>query len=81
MGDYVAAIEAAEKAKPLLWASQCHIQTVDHYYYGALTTGVVHESASPKGQVEGLEAIKQCREQLRKWAENWPETFLDKNRD
>jgi PAS domain S-box-containing protein len=77
-GEYDGAIAAAEKAKPLLWASECHIQTVDYYYYRALTIAAIHEAASPEAQAEGLEAIRQCMEQLREWAESCRETFFDK---
>jgi len=77
-GDYDAAIRAAQKAKALLWSSETFIQSVNYYYYSALTIAALHETAEPERQVEGLEVLKQSLEQLREWAESCPETFLDK---
>jgi PAS domain S-box-containing protein len=77
-GDYDAARAAARKAKRLLWSSETFIQSVNYYYYSALTIAALHERAEPERQAEGLEVLKQSLEQLREWAESCPETFLDK---
>jgi PAS domain S-box-containing protein len=77
-GQYEAAIVAAEKAKPLLWASQCHIQTVDYHYYGALAVAAINQTAEPERQAKRLETLKQHLEPLAEWAKSCPETFLDK---
>jgi len=77
-GDYDAAIRAAQKAKALLWSSETFLQSVNYYYYSALTIAALHETAEPERQAEGLEVLKQSLEQLREWAESCPETFLDK---
>jgi PAS domain S-box-containing protein len=77
-GDYDAASAAARKAKGLLWSSETFIQSVNYYYYNALTIAALHETAGPERQGEGLEVLKQSLEQLREWAESCPETFLDK---
>src|SRR5260221_13146069 len=49
MGDYQGAIEAALKAKPLLWTSEWHIQLVDYCFYGALAILAVQESTAREG--------------------------------
>ena len=77
-GEYEAAIEAAEKATPLLWAAQCHIQSVDYYYYCALAIAAVHETAGAEKQITGFASIRQYLERLTELAESCPETFLDK---
>ena len=49
-GDYAEAIAAAEKAKPLLWASAVWIQLLDYFYYSALTVAALYENASADEQ-------------------------------
>jgi len=77
-GQFEQAIAAAEKAKPLLWACQCHIQTVDYYYYSALAIAAVHQAAEPEMLAARLETLKEYLEPLAEWAKSCPETFLDK---
>src|SRR5258708_9332416 len=78
MGDYQGAIEAAQKAKPLLWTSEWHIQLVDYCFYSALAILTVHETTAPKRKAKRLPDLKKNLERLREWAENCPANFLDK---
>jgi PAS domain S-box-containing protein len=78
-GRYADALAAADKAKPLLWASAAQIQLLDYYYYTALTVAALYEEASEDEQTGARELLTAHREQLREWAENYPPTFADKH--
>jgi PAS domain S-box-containing protein len=78
-GDYAEAIAAAEKAKPLLWASAVWIQLLDYFYYGALTVAAVFQNATADEQTAWRELLTAHLEQLREWAESYPPTFGDKH--
>ncbi len=78
-GDYVEALAAADKAKPLLSAAAGQIQLLDYCYYAALTVAALYERASADEQSGWREILAAHREQLREWAENYPPTFGDKH--
>ena len=78
-GDYAEAIAAAEKAKPLLWASAVWIQLLDYFYYSALTVAALYENATADEQTAWRELLTAHQEQLREWAESYPPTFGDKH--
>ena len=77
-GDYAEALAAADKAKPLLWAVAAQIQSLDYFYYAALTVAALHEEASDDEQTGWRDLLTAHREQLREWADNYPPTFGDK---
>ena len=76
--DYDAALAAAEKAKELHWSSEAFFQSLDYYYYTALTLAAAYDTASPDRQLKWLEALRRHLNQLSQWAENCPSTFFDK---
>ena len=78
-GDYADALAAADKAKPLLWASAGQIQLLDYFYYAALTVAALQEKAADEEQNRRREVLTAHREQLREWAETYPPTFGDKH--
>jgi PAS domain S-box-containing protein len=78
-GDYAEAIAAAEKAKPLLWASAVWIQLLDYFYYSALTVAALYENATADEQTRWRELLTAHQEQLREWTESYPPTFGDKH--
>jgi PAS domain S-box-containing protein len=78
-GDYVAALAAADKAKPLLSKAAAQIQLLDYFYYTALTVAALYEGTSKDEQNWWRELLTAHREQLREWAENYPPTFADKH--
>ncbi len=78
-GDYAEALAAADKAKALLWASTGCIESLDYFYYAAVTVAACYENASTDEQQGWLELLTAHREQLREWAENYPPTFADKH--
>jgi PAS domain S-box-containing protein len=77
-GDYAVAIAAVGRAKVLLWASECHIQLLDYFYYGALASAALYHQVSPDDKKELLELLTEHLAQLKEWAENCPSTFQDK---
>ncbi len=79
LGDYEAAIAAAQKAKRLLWAATGCIQLLDYYYYTALAIAAVIKTAPADRQREWRETLTAHMKQLRDWAENCAPTFLDKH--
>jgi PAS domain S-box-containing protein len=78
-GDYPEALAAADKAKPLLWASAVMIQLLDYFYYSALTVAALYEKASAEEQIGWHDLLTAHREQLGEWAKNYPPTFADKH--
>src|SRR5580658_7568501 len=78
-GDYAEALEAAGKAKPLLQALAGQIAALDYFFYTALTVSALYETASADDQQAWRELLREHREQLREWAENYPPTFAHRH--
>jgi PAS domain S-box-containing protein len=78
-GRYAEAFAAADKAKPLLWASAAQIQLLDYFYYTALTVATLYENASADEQQGWRDLLTAHGQQLGEWAENYPPTFADKH--
>jgi PAS domain S-box-containing protein len=78
-GDYAEALAAADKAKPLLWAATAQIQSLDYFYYAALTVAALYEEASDDKQTGWRDLLTAHQEQLGEWADNYPPTFGDKH--
>ena len=78
-GDYVQALTAANKAKPLLSSGPAHHNPLDYFYYTALTVAALYEKASADEQQEWRNLLTAHRAQLREWAETYPPTFADKH--
>src|SRR3954452_9771952 len=64
-GDYAEALAAADKAKPLLWASAVRMQLLDYFYYTALTGAACDENVSAGEQSGWRELPPVQQEQLR----------------
>jgi PAS domain S-box-containing protein len=78
-GEYVAALAAAQQAKPLLGAMVGQITLLEYFYYTALTVATLYEKASADEQTGWREMLAAHRERLREWADNYPPTFNDKH--
>jgi PAS domain S-box-containing protein len=78
-GDYVAALDAAQRAQPQLWAVVGLFQSLDYFYYTALTVAALYENASADEQAGWRDLLAKHREQLREWADTYPPTFADKH--
>ncbi|MFL9934109.1 AAA family ATPase [Paraburkholderia sp. RL18-103-BIB-C] len=77
-GDYVAALAAAQRAQPLMWALVGQIMWFDYTYFTALTVAALFENGSADEQQTWRDLLKKHREQLSEWADNYPPTFGDK---
>jgi PAS domain S-box-containing protein len=72
MGDPVAALEAAENAKPLLWSARYHIQTGTFQFYHALALLAVIRSAPTSEPSTLRESLKNSFAALQTLTENAP---------
>ncbi len=70
-GRYEEALEAADRARGLLWASAGMIQLLDYHLYRALAQAALQRAAPG----ESLAAIQEHHRQLRAWADDCPENF------
>jgi predicted ATPase len=75
-GDYHGAKCAAQKAKALFWSAEQHIQSVNYFYYTALTATALYETVDVPERVEMLAMAQESLSWLREWAESNPGTFL-----
>jgi predicted ATPase/signal transduction histidine kinase len=78
-GDHAEALEAAERARALLWSTPGHMQVPEYHYYRALALAAAHAGASPEEQRDYAEALREHEAQFREWAENCPENFASKS--
>ncbi|RFU49029.1 ATP-binding sensor histidine kinase [Paraburkholderia sp. DHOC27] len=77
-GEYTAALEAAEKAQPLLWTSTCFYEEVEYHFYRALALATQCPLASDQERLLQLDSISAHHKQLQIWAENCPDNFADR---
>jgi hypothetical protein len=77
LGDYQAATMAGNQAKPLLRLSEQHIQSVDYYFYSALSAAALCRTSDSPPAPETLGVLRQSLTWLQEWADSCPETFLD----
>jgi PAS domain S-box-containing protein len=74
-GDYAAALEASERAQPLLWTSPSLFDTAEYHFYGALSRAASCESAAADERRQHVEALVAHHRQLETWAANCPDNF------
>jgi PAS domain S-box-containing protein len=79
LGDLPGALEAWNKARPLIWSTQSLIGRLDYFFYSALTLTGLFDAGSNKEQGQRRDLLAEYQEQLREWAENNPPTFADKH--
>jgi len=77
-GEYASAIEAASKARRLLWTSPSFFEVAEYHFYDALARAVQYEAASADERPQHLEALVAHHKQLEVWAENCPENFANR---
>ncbi|HVE23138.1 MAG TPA: AAA family ATPase [Acidocella sp.] len=74
-GEYDAAQEAAERIRPLLWATPGEIQLLDYHFYTALTLAARAGTVPPAPRGTWHARLREHQQQLRAWAVNCPDTF------
>lgn len=77
-GDIDAALEAAEKARPLLWTSSSFFELAEYHFYGALARAARCRSADAGERRRHLEALAAHQRQIDTWAQSCPENFGDR---
>jgi PAS domain S-box-containing protein len=77
-GAYTSAIAAAANAERLLWTSPSFFELAEYHLYAALTRAALCDAASAAERIKHLEALAAHHRQLRVWAENCPENFLNR---
>ena len=74
-GDYASALDAALRAKRLLWISPSQFETAEFHFYSALSHAASRFSASSNEKQRNFEALTAHHKQLEMWAKNCPENF------
>ena len=74
-GDYASAVDAADHAQGLLWASPPLLETAEYHLYGALSRAALCESGSTDRCHAVLEVLAAHHVQLSIWARNFPGNF------
>jgi PAS domain S-box-containing protein len=77
-GAHASAIAAAANAERLLWTSPSFFELAEYHLYAALTRAALCDAASAADRTTHLEALAAHHRQLRVWAENCPENFLNR---
>jgi hypothetical protein len=78
MGDPVAALEAAENAKPSLWSARCHIQAGTFQFYHALALLAVIRSASTSRPSTLRQSLEESFAALQTLADTAPQIYAHK---
>ncbi len=73
--DYRQALEAAEKARHLIWATPGMIELVNYHLFSALTLASLIVTVPRQQQGDWRERIAGHLSQLREWAKQTPENF------
>jgi PAS domain S-box-containing protein len=76
--DHSSALDAAEKARRLLWTSSSMFETAEYHLYDALTRAAVYDSVTPSAKEVHLKALREHQKQLALWADNCPENFANR---
>ncbi|MCP3711493.1 AAA family ATPase [Paraburkholderia sp. CNPSo 3274] len=73
-GDYGAAVDAALRARRLLWASPS-FEIAEYHFYGALSRAACFGTATAEERQVHIEALAEHQGQLEIWAGTCPENF------
>src|SRR5262249_25784609 len=73
-GDYGVALDAALRARRLLWASPS-FEIAEYHFYGALSRAASFDTATAEERQVHLEALAEHQRQLEIWAGICPENF------
>jgi PAS domain S-box-containing protein len=72
---YTAAIEAAEKARRLLWTTASFLDEAEYHFYAALARLAVYDSAPTDQKVRHFDALLTHHKRLSLWATNCLDNF------
>ena len=74
-GDYAAALDAAARAKELLWSQPTELARSEYGFFSALAHAASCDSANPAERAQHLEAMVGSHRHLAILAENCPENY------
>jgi PAS domain S-box-containing protein len=77
-GDYVAALEAAEKVKHLSWTHVAAFHLADYHWYSALTYAAHYDLVPDAERARYKKRLADHHAQLEIWAQNCPENFSNR---
>jgi PAS domain S-box-containing protein len=77
-GDYTSALDAAEKARPLLWVTAPFFEVAEYHFYAALARAGSCDLVSAEQRRPHLEAVAAHHRQLEVWTQHCPENFADR---
>ncbi|WP_271412232.1 AAA family ATPase [Pseudomonas sp. Q1-7] len=77
-GDLDAALDAASKARQILWASHAFIEEAEYYFYDALARAALCDAAADDERREHLNELAADLKQLQSWADLCPENFASR---
>lgn len=77
-GEYACAIDAAVKARRLLWRSPSFIEVAEYHFYAALAWAAGFDAAAAEVRPQHLENVRLHNAQLDLWAQNCPENFRNR---
>ena len=73
--DYTAALDAAAKAKELLWSSPSTLELAEYEFFSALSHAARCSSVDLADRQTHMDAVASHQTQLETWARNCPENF------
>jgi len=74
-GDYLAALAAAARVQPLLWASWSLPDVAEYHFYSALARSAAYADVQEEQRVPYEEALIFHQQQLAIWARHCPDNF------
>ena len=77
-GDLASAVDASQRAEPLLWTSAAMFESAEYRLYGALVNAAAWDHATPELRPRHFDSVLDHHRQLEVWAEVNPETFEDR---
>ena len=77
-GEYVDALQAADRAQPMLWNIRSLLEIVEYHFFNALCHAAVHESASSEDRKFHCARLTEHLEKLDNWALHGPENFANR---
>ena len=79
LGDHAGALAFCGKLTPILWSSQCHVQTVQYRVFHSLAIAASYPQADTARQREWRAMLEANVAMLARWAANCPSSFSHKH--
>jgi predicted ATPase/signal transduction histidine kinase/tRNA A-37 threonylcarbamoyl transferase component Bud32 len=73
--EYGAALEAAARARAILWITNAFPESAEYHFYAGLARGAAHDAASAEAQAEHRAALAEHHRKLLLWSRACPANF------